>query len=121
MTKEFLEQNGINVDAGIELLGDMEMYTETLHDFLEEQKERVPKLKEYQENGDCANYAILAHSMKSDSKYLGFTKLIDLAYQHELKGKENDLEYINTHFEELMEEATRIEAVVKKYLESEVL
>ena len=93
----------------------MEMYDETLSDFLEEQETRIPKLKEYKESGDCENYAILAHAMKSDSKYLGFTKLIDLAYQHELKGKENDIEYINNHFEELMEEAKRIGNVLQEY------
>ncbi len=115
MNKELLKKNGINVDAGIELLGDMEMYNETIIDFLEEQKTRIPKLKEYKEKKDAENYAILAHSMKSDSKYLGFTKLIDLSYQHELKGKENDMDYIDSHFEELMEEVNRIENVLQEY------
>ena len=34
-----------------------------------------------------SNYAILVHSLKSDAKYLGFTKLAELAYNHELKVK----------------------------------
>ncbi len=38
MNREFLEQNGIDVAHGLELLGDMDMYNETLSDFLEEQK-----------------------------------------------------------------------------------
>ncbi len=117
MNREFLEKNGIDVAHGLELLGDMEMYNETISDFLEEQKTRIPALKEYKEQGDCENYAILAHAMKSDSKYLGFTKLIELAYAHELKGKENDIAFINDHFEELMEEANRIENVLKEYIE----
>ena len=54
--------------------------------------------------------------MKSDSKYLGFTKLIDLAYQHELKGKENDINFINENFDELMKEANRISSVCIEYL-----
>ena len=36
------------------------------------------------------NYAIEVHSLKSDCKYLGFMTLADIAYQHELKSKEND-------------------------------
>jgi HPt (histidine-containing phosphotransfer) domain-containing protein len=113
---EFLKENGIDVDHGLELLGDIEMYNETVEDFLTEQDTRIPKLKEYKEAKDTENYAILAHSMKSDSKYLGFMKLIDLAYQHELKGKENDIDFINEHFDELIEEANRIDTICKQYL-----
>lgn len=116
MTEEYLKENGINVDASLELLGDIEMYNETMQDFLDEQETRIPNLKKYKDLEDCENYAILAHSMKSDSKYLGFTKLIDLAYDHELKGKENDIEYIKEHFNELIEEAERINSICKKYL-----
>lgn len=116
MNRDFLEQNGIDVAHGLELLGDIDMYNETISDFLEEQKTRIPALKEYKEKGDLENYAILAHAMKSDSKYLGFTKLIELAYAHELKGKEKDMEYVNTNFNILMEEVNRIENVLKEYM-----
>ena len=47
------------------------------------------------------NYAILAHAMKSDSKYLGFKKLAELALNHELKGKEDDSNYVNENYDEL--------------------
>lgn len=116
MNEQFLKDNGIDVDHGLDLLGDIEMYNDTLEDFLTEQEDRIPKMYEYKESGDVENYAILAHAMKSDSKYLGFTKLIDLAYSHELKGKEGDLNYIREHFDELMFEANRIGDVCKKYL-----
>lgn len=116
MTREYLEENGIDVNRGLELLGDMEMYNETVSDFLEEQETRIPKMKEFKEQGDCENYAILAHSLKSDSKYLGFTELIDLAYAHELNGKENNISFINEHFDELMKEVNRINSICKTYL-----
>lgn len=116
MNRDFLEKNGIDVAQGLELLGDMDMYNETVSDFLEEQKTRIPALKEYKEKGDCENYAILAHAMKSDSKYLGFTKLIELAYAHELKGKENDITYIQENFATLMEEVNRIENILQEYI-----
>lgn len=116
MNIDFLKQNGIDVDHGLELLGDIEMYNETVGDFLDEQETRIPKMLAFKETGDTENYAILAHAMKSDSKYLGFTKLIDLAYDHELKGKENDIEYIRAHYDELMAEANRIDDICKEYL-----
>lgn len=111
-----LKNNNINVDQALEILGDMEMYDETLNDFLDESKSRLPKIKEYKEIGDMENYAILVHAMKSDSKYLGFTKLAELSYNHEMKSKENDIDYVNTNYEELITEANRVIDVVNKYL-----
>ena len=117
MTLEYtLKENGIDVEHGVELLGDMEMYDETLGDFLDESETRLPNLEQYKNSGDMANYAILAHSMKSDSKYLGFTKLAELSFEHEMKSKENNIEYINENYGVLINEANRIIEIVKNYL-----
>ena len=113
---EFLKENDIDVEVGLELLGDMEMYNETLDDFLTESETRLPKIEEYKNNSDMPNYAILVHSMKSDSKYLGFTSLAQLSLDHELKSKENDIDYVNANYETLINEANRIIDIVKKYL-----
>ena len=61
------------------------------------------------------NYAILVHALKSDSKYLGFTKLAELSYEHELKSKEKDASYIKEHFNELLQEGERIIQISKEY------
>ena len=109
---EILKANGIDVNHGLELLGDMEMYA----DFLSECESRLPQLAEYKANLDMPNYAILAHSMKSDSKYLGFTKLAEISFEHEMKSKENDLEYVKNNYETLINETNRIINIVKQYL-----
>ena len=113
---DYLKQNGIDVDHGLELLGDMEMYDETLEDFLAESETRLPKLEEYKNNSDMPNYAIQAHSMKSDSKYLGFTTLAEMSLEHEIKSKDNDINYVNSNYDNLIVEANRIIDVVKIYL-----
>ncbi len=114
-----LTSNGVDVNHGLELLGDMEMYDETLQDFLTESETRIPQMKAYKEQNDMPNYAILVHAMKSDSKYLGFTTLAELSYNHEMESKANNTEYVNEHFDELMNEAARIIAVAKQYLGNE--
>ena len=119
MNREFLEANGVDVEKGLELLGDMEMYNETMEDFLSEINEKYPSALSYKNQGDMPNYAILVHSIKSDSKYLGFTKLAELAYAHELKSKENDIEFVNANFNELEVEINRIINIVKQYLGKE--
>ena len=108
--------NGIDVDTGLSLLGDMDMYNDTIKEFLNGINDRALKLKKFLETNDMPNYAIEAHALKSDSKYLGFTKLIDLAYNHEMKSKENDVSYISEHYKELMIELSRIVAILKKYI-----
>ncbi len=62
------------------------------------------------------DYFIDVHALKSDSKYLGFKKLAELSYEHELKSKENDSEYATLHFKELMDEYDRIKNVITKYM-----
>lgn len=112
-----LKNNDVDVDSGIELLGDIEIYDETLEDFLSECEERIPNMIEYKNSGDMENYAILVHAMKGDSKYLGFTKLAELSLDHQLKSQAGELEYVNSHFDELMKEVDRIVELVSKYLE----
>lgn len=111
-----LIENGANVKKALELFGDMETYDDTLSTFLSEVPDKLQKIKNYKEVGDMANYAIQVHSLKSDARYFGFEKLAELAYDHELKSKANDMYYVTEHFDELMTEANRIVNLVKKYM-----
>lgn len=111
-----LIRNGVNVDGSLELFGDMEMYNETLNDFLKSVDKKLADIKRYKEASDMPNYAILVHSLKSDSKYLGFTKLAELSYNHEMKSKEKDITYVYNHYDELLIEANRIVNLVKEYM-----
>ena len=94
----------------------MQMYDSTLEDFLNEIGNRLDRVKKYKEISDMANYEIEVHALKSDSKYFGFDKLAELAYNHEMKSKENDVEYVNANFEELENEVNRIIGIIKEYL-----
>lgn len=114
---DYLKDNDIDVDSALELLGDVDTYNETLNDFLDENKERLPKLENFYNNGDMENYEILVHAMKSDSKYLGFTKLAEMALDHQNHSSDNDYEYIKAHYDELMAEVNRVTDLVNKYLE----
>ena len=111
-----LIENGANVKKALELFGDMETYDDTLSTFLSEVPDKLQKIKNYKEIGDMANYAIQVHSLKSDARYFGFEKLAEIAYEHELKSKENDMYFVTEHFDELMIEANRIVNLVKKYM-----
>jgi len=115
-TKEYLEKNNIDVDHGLELLGDMDMYNSVMEDFVNEMDERLPKLDEYIENDDMPNYAIIVHAIKSDCKYLGIMDLADHNYEHELKSKENDLEFVKNDYDNLIKDIKKYLEVCKNYL-----
>ena len=113
--ENYLRSHGVDIDHALDLLGDMEMYHMTLHDYLEEIDEKLANLKKYLEEKDMENYAILVHSMKSDAKYLGFMSFADIAYQHELKSKEKDFTYCKDHFEELENELHKFLDIAREY------
>lgn len=112
---ELLQNNGVDIESSVQLLGSIEFYNETLTEFLNEINDTLTKIKTYREQNDMANYSIEVHGLKSDSKYLGFTKLAELAYQHELASKENNVIYVVEHYNELMMEAVRIINIARQY------
>ncbi len=113
-----LKSQGIDVEHSIELLGDQEMYEETLQDFLDEIEERLTRIQEDKDKNDWENYAIEVHALKGDSNYLGFTKLAEMALEHQLKSQEKDANYIEAHYEELLLEIERITSIVRDYFSS---
>lgn len=110
-----LKTNGIDVDKGLELLGDMDMYNSILKEFYDGYYNRMKKIESLKLSSDMTNYAIEVHSLKSDSKYLGFTKLAELAYNHEMASKAGDITSVNPHYNELVIEGNRVIKVVQEY------
>ncbi|MBR3049740.1 MAG: response regulator, partial [Bacilli bacterium] len=113
--EKYLRDNGVDMDNALELLGDMEMYNDTLDDYLSEIDSKLEELKKYKEENNMKEYSVLVHSMKSDAKYLGFMDFADIAYQHELKSKDNDSNFVNDNFEKLEEELTKVINIAKDY------
>ena len=116
MDTKILTDNKIDVNHGIELLGDMDFYNETLGTFYDGIGENLKKLEEYKNNNDFENYGILSHSIKSDSKYLGFMDLAEIALSHEMAGKSSDKAFIDNNYDSFVQEINRIVSVVKEYL-----
>ena len=91
------------------------MYNETLEEFMNNIEERMRKLEKYKEEEKMEEYAIEVHALKSDSKYLGFKELAEIAYNQEMKSRENDIKYIKEKYSILKEEVDRIIKIIKEY------
>ena len=111
-----LINNGVNVQASLELLGDMEMYDETLNDFLDLVNEKVAKLEKFKAENDMPNYAIEVHALKSDARYLGFLQLGDLAYDSEMKSKAGDTAGVEANHPNIIAQVTNMVNVACSYL-----
>lgn len=116
---DYLKNKGIDVDKGLSLLRDEETYREMMTTFLQEIDQKIEKMKTFINEKNAKEYAVLAHGVKSDAKYFGFTELADIAYQHELKGKENNMDFIIKHWEKFDQEINRIKEIIRPYLEGD--
>ena len=113
--KSFLIQNGVDVEKGIENTMDFETYDELLLDFCNTFPEEVNKFNQFKLKGDMVNYEIIVHALKSNCRTLGFTNTGEMFYQHELASKQNDINYVNEHYNELINEVNRVYQILIKY------
>ena len=113
---EYLKSEGVDVDKSLELFGDINTYNSSIGEFIVGVSEKVNQMNAYRLNKDVKNYSIYAHSLKTDAKTFGFTKLCELALEMETKSKEGDLFYINDKFTDLVNETNRSIAIVREYM-----
>ena len=115
----YLIENGVDVNRTLDLFGDIDTNNNIIGEFLVSAKEKLEKLEKYKEEEDLANYTIYIHSLRSDAKYFGFTKLDEITSEQEEKSKEGDVFYIYEHFPTLQAEVERMLNVVKRYISNE--
>lgn len=116
---DFLKENNVDVNQSLELFGDIETYNETIKEFQSGIGDKLNQITKYFQEEDMPNYAIYVHSLKSDCKYFGFLKLAEIAYEHEMKSKANDINFVKENFSSLMEESQKVKKILDEYIEEE--
>lgn len=115
---EVLKNYQVEVDQALEFWGDINSYNESLKDFKDSLAEKLKNLEYYKNNGDWENYGILAHSTKSEAKYLGFMNDAEVFLKHEMAGKEKNQEFINNDFDNLKTVFKRIDDLLTEYFDN---
>ena len=110
-----LKAAGYDVDKASADLGGIDMYNEILNDFYNENIDRVKRIINLKKTDDYKNYAIEVHAMKSECMYLGINVLANMCLEHQLESEANDVEYVTSHFDELMTEIAKVLTVIKTY------
>ena len=114
---EFLKSNGVDIDAALSYLGDMETFDEIIKDFYDGMDGQLVELENFKNNSDMPNYAIAVHALKSNCRTLGIVPFAQIAYDHEMKSKENDVNYVNEHFSDLIQAKDKWKQIINTYLE----
>lgn len=112
---DFLRNKGVEVDAAVENMMDVETYNEMLDDYYDEIKADFNNLVGYKNNNDMENYAIQVHAMKSNARSFGFMKLGDIAYKHEMASKAKDVNFVNENFAELQNVVSEVYNMITEY------
>ena len=115
---EFLKSNGVDIDAALSYLGDMETFDEIIKDFYDGMDGQLAELENFKNNSDMPNYAIAVHALTSNCRTLGIVPFAQIAYDHEMKSKENDVNYVNEHFSDLIQAKDKWKQIINTYLES---
>ena len=114
--KNILLENGVDLEKSLELLDDMSTYDEIMAAFLKNVDSKVEDIKKNCEAGDLEAYGRSAHSLKSDARYLGFTKVAEMAIQQEMEAKDGNTEYIHEHIDDFISAVYNMVDICKKYL-----
>ena len=97
-----LEKYDVSIENGLSLVkGEMEMYLDIVELFLKDRK-RQDTMQQLMAEQNMEEYSILVHSLKGNARALGADRLADIAYEHEVKSRDGEIEYVKTHWDELI-------------------
>ena len=96
--------------------GDIDFYQAMINTYLEENK--TGKMMEYFSTKDWSNYRIIVHALKGTSLTIGATKLSEEAKGLEFAVKEDNINHILTHHDEVLAHYQTLLDTLEKKLQS---
>ena len=118
--KDILINNNVDVNASLEFWGDIDSYNDGLKEFKDSLLDKLNTLEYYKNSSDFTNYGILAHSIKSEAKYLGFSEYAEVFLSHEMAGKESNKDFIDSNFDNLKDTINKIVNILDEYFNTEI-
>lgn len=112
----YLENNGFDINEALTYVKDMNSFNEFLEGLYYDLDNQLAGLKTALKKQNIKKYGVLAHGLKSNYRSFGMKEFADLAYKHEEAAKNNNLEYINSHFQELSDSKDKAKNIISKYL-----
>ena len=103
-----MEIEGVNVDAGLQMVGNLEIYQHVLEAYYENGRHLHREIQVCVKENDIEKYRIHVHALKSASGNIGAENLSRLAGDLEDAAENQNWGYINSHTENFLEELKSI-------------
>ncbi len=97
-----LEIEGLDVAAGINLSGTLDLYLSVLADYVDVIEKKADLIEQYEKESNLASYTIEVHALKSASKLIGATDLSNMAARLEHCGHLGEWDEIHADTDELL-------------------
>jgi signal transduction histidine kinase/FixJ family two-component response regulator len=111
-----LEEAGVNVKLGMDLLNGQENYHKAVEEFIDQLENKINDLFGYKIGSNMAEYGNCAKELKDLANRIGYNEFANKVEEHEKAGKEKNIEFINSNFTKLKIESIKVVDTIKKYL-----
>ena len=111
-----LEEAGVNVKLGMDLLDGQEKYQKAVEEFIGQVENKMNELFGHKINSNATEYGICAKELKDLANRIGYNDFANKIAEHEQAGKEKNLTFINSNFTKLKMESIKVTDTIKKYL-----
>ncbi|MBD5457134.1 MAG: response regulator [Lachnospiraceae bacterium] len=106
----------LDVGLALQLAKSEKLFWQILKEYVKVIPRKADLLQQRKETQDWKNYTIEVHALKSSSKQIGAIELSLLAEEMEHAGKEDDIEFILAHHDELLEMYRGYKSSLGKYI-----
>lgn len=120
MEQEFdtLRENGLDVDAALSFTGNDSRYIKALTRYYNAYEKNSTRIKNSYDNKDYEDYAIIVHSLKSNSRMIGDNELGDLAEKLQYAGQDKDVDLIEAETENLLAKYKQLVELIEPYVDN---
>ena len=110
-----LRNAGFNIDAAMKYcMNDEALYLDLLETFACDEVSKIDEIKEKYDNENWNDYRILVHALKSSSRTIGADELSQQALSHENAAKQENLEFIKSDVNSLLEKYGQVVTMIKE-------
>ena len=95
--------DGVDGEEALRNCGSRDLFIKTAQTFRESIGEKAGLIEGYAKDGDCKNYTVLVHALKSSARLIGATELSALAAELEKSGDDGNMQDIEARTPRLLE------------------
>lgn len=107
----------LDTEMALRLLGNENLFWQILTEYYKMIPKKAAVIEQNKAAEDWRNYTIESHALKSSSKQIGAIELSELAARMEQAGNDQDIDFILSHHEEMMEMYFDLQKVLEKYVD----